>query len=59
MMRLNLEIGPGIGGFLSAVLGSGVLSYTFLRVGSMDPLHEDQLELIKKNTGSWAWHQTN
>lgn len=44
MMRLNLEIGPledwilEIGGFLNAMLGFGILSYTFLRVGSM---HED------------------
>lgn len=47
MMRLNLEIGPEIRGFLNAILGFGILSFTFLRVGSMDHLHEDRLELIK------------
>lgn len=47
MMRLNLEIGPEIGGFLNAMSGLGILSYTFLRVGSTDHLHEDRLELLK------------
>lgn len=46
MMRLNLEIGPEIGGFLNAMLGFWVLSYTFLRVGSTDHLPEDRLDLI-------------